>query len=465
LSVPELLPLLGWPFGPDVEGVIRSGSRRLPARRGLARHGRHLLTGFDAHGDRAVALTAEAASHHVAVLGPSGSGKSAVLARGVLDDLEHRYGGVVIDPKGDLVRDVLDRVPLRHVDRVVLLDPASDSAVPGLDLLGVGDADLRADVVLGALAAIFRDSWGVRTDTYLALGLRTLSSLPGAVLTDWIRLFSDAAFRHHAVRQLRDPLLIGAWQTYEALSTAEQHQHVAAPMSKVVSLLARPSVRNVLAQPKPKLDVTALLAKRGWLLVSLSPGQLGESATRLLGAILTYVVWTAIEARSALPVPRRHPVFLYFDELQTMAALPFGLEYFFERARGLGCGVTVATQALGRLPESVRQALLGNVGTLVSFRSGRDEAVRVAREFPGLTTDDLQALGPFEVVARISTGAGSSVARVTGRTEPLPEPTGSAALIRQRSIERYGGRASFDAPPIASEDPDDAPLGRTRRSE
>ena len=439
LGAAELLPLLGWPVGQEaVPGVELGVARRVPVPRGLPREGRRLLIGRDAYGERPVALSAEAARHHLAVVGPSGTGKSVLLARGILDDIEAGYGGVVLDPKADLVGDLLDRIPRRHADRIVVLDPASPGPVPGLDLLSVGDPDLRADVVLGALGAIFKGSWGIRTDTYLRLGLRTLTELEHPVLTDWLRLFTDTRFRRAAVARLRDPLLLAAWESYEALSPAEQQQHVAAPMSKVVSLLSRPQVRAVLAQRQPKLDIARLLAEGKWLFVSLSPGVLGEPASRLLGAILTYAVWTAIEARAAMPPDQRRPVFLYLDELQSLSTLPFGLEYFFERARGLGCGVTVATQALGRLPQNLQQSLLGNVGSLVSFRLGYDEANRVARDIPGLAAEDLQALRRFEVAARIGTGMGSSVATVTGRTEPLPDRTGQADFIRQRSAAQYG---------------------------
>jgi hypothetical protein len=249
LSAGEVLPVLGWPLGAQaIHGVELGATRRLPVDRAVPREGRRLFIGHDAYGARPVALTATAASHHMAVIGPSGVGKSVLLARSILDDIESGYGGVVIDPKGDLAADVLDRVPERHAEHIVVLDPASADPVPGLDLLSVGDPDLRADVVLGALGAIFKDSWGVRTDIYLRLGLRTLSEMERPVLTDWLRLFTEPVFRHRAVTRLRDPLLIGAWQSYEALSPQEQNQHVAAPMSKVISLLSRPSVRRVLAQ-------------------------------------------------------------------------------------------------------------------------------------------------------------------------------------------------------------------------
>lgn len=468
LSAAQLLPLLGWPLGHEpIAGVDVGAARRLTVPRGVPSAGRRLFIGSDAYGERPVALSAQAARHHLAVTGASGAGKSVMLARCILDDIEGGYGGVVIDPKADLASDVLDRVPKRHADRIVVLDPAQNGPVPGLDLIGVGDPDLRSDVVLGALAAIFKDSWGIRTDMYLRLGLRTLSELPNPVLTDWLRLFSEPGFRHRAIRRLRDPLLIGAWQSYEALSAPEQHQHVAAPMAKVISLLSRPAIRGVLAQRHPKLDVGRLLAERKWLLVTLAPGTLGEPAAKLLGAILTYAVWTAVEARAALPPMQRHPVFLYLDELQSLATLPFGVEYLFERARGLGCGVTVATQALGRLPDAVRQSLLGNVGTLISFQVGHDEATRIARELPGLSAEDIQALRRYEVAGRISSGDGG-VRVMTGRTEGPAPLTGQAAFIRQHSAEAYGGdpadiEGELRGDGDGASDPAEPDVGRTRR--
>jgi hypothetical protein len=218
----------------------------------------------------------------------------------------------------------------------------------------------------------------------------------------------------------------------------------------------------VLAQPRSKLDVADLLAQRKWLLVSLAPGRLGEPAARLVGAIVMYMIWSAIEARVSLPVPQRRPVFVYVDEMASLATLPFSFESLAERARGLGAGLTVAAQTLGRLPEPVRAALLGNVATLMTFRAGADEATRLARELPGLSPLDIQSLGRFEVAARVGTGTGSAVALVTGRTLPPSPPTGQAAQIRKRSAEVYG--AADEAVPAGPATTEEQPLGRRRRA-
>jgi hypothetical protein len=443
MSTPELLATaIGWPLGAEmaVAGVEVGAARALPVPSGIPRTGRRICVGRDGSGiERPVALSADAARLHMAVVAPTGGGKSNLLMRCILDDLAGGYGGVLLDPKNDLVSDLLDRIPAEHADRVVVLDPSASGPVPGLDLLGSGDPDVRSDVVLSALKGIYRDAWGVRINSYLRLGLRTLAELPNPLLSDWMRLYTDRELRRSAVARLHDPILAAQWRTYEeSLSAAEQFQHIAPALSRITSLLARPALRNIINQPQPKLSIPRLLAERKWLLVALSP-TLGESANDLLSAIVGYLVWTAIEQRVSLPAPQRHPVFFYCDELHSLH-LPVGLEVFLERSRGLGCGVVTASQGLARLNDSVRSSLLGNVGSLVAMKAtGHDEAVRLARELPGLEASDVLGLRRFECAAKINSGGpGGGTAIITGRTEGPPPVTGHAASIRARSAERYG---------------------------
>ncbi len=464
LSGAELLPLLGWPLGPDTTPNVEVGSRELLVAGGIPRAGRRLFIGRDVHGERPVALDATAARHHMAVCGPSGVGKSVLLARCILDDIERGYGGVVIDPKADLIDTILDRVPARHAERIVVLDPGDDRPLPGVALLAGGDPDSRADVLTGTLKSIFTGAWGVRSDFYGRLAIRTLSEVPGASLADMGRLFFEERFRRSAIARLRDPFLISSWQSYESLSTAAQAEHVQAPMARVMTLLSRPRVRAVLASPEPKLDVARIFRERKWLLVSLAPGVISEAGATLVGAALMYSIWSAVEARVALAPERRHPIFLYVDELATVTnGLPFGFELLAERARGLGAGLTVALQTLGRIPEPTRSAVLGNVATFVAFRAGAMEASAIARQLPGLTEADVAALGRFEVAARVGTGSGGAVAVVTGRTEPLPPMTGEAEAIRERSAARYGTK--LEPTPAPADEPDglDEALGYERR--
>lgn len=466
LSNSELLPMLGLPLGSEVvPGVTVGASRQLPVPRQVPSEGRVLFLGHDPRGERPVALSVEAARHHLAIVGPTGTGKSTLLANAILSDLSRGFGGVVFDGKGpDLTDTILDRVPAEHVDRVVVLDPGDVlRAVPAVALLSAGDPDLAAETLTGALRQVFGEAWGVRADHYGGLGIRTLAQAPGASLADLPRLFFDEPFRRAAVARLSDPFLIASWQSYEALSDAAKSEHVQAPMHRVMGLLSRPRVRAVLANRKPTLNIGRLLAEGRFVLISISPGQLGEATASLLATALLYATWSAIEARAALPSQQRRFVAIYIDELASLGRLPFSFEQLAERARGLGAGLTVALQSLSQVSEPMRSALLANCASFVSFRSST-EAATIARQLPGLCERDVMGLERFEVAARIGTGLGGSVAVATGRTLSLPPQTGVAELIRDASAARCGSEPDEEPQTAAINQPPSEPQGKPGRT-
>ncbi len=390
-----------------------------------------------------------------------------MLAAGILSHIAAGHGGVLLDPKGDLVSTVIERAE-EGAERIVVLDPSA-STVPGVDLFAGGDPDLRSEVLVQVFRSLFKDAWGPRTDAYIRLGVRTLAEIPGSTLLDLPQLFLDTQARRRAVGHLRDPLLIGQWQMFDGLSEVERMQHLQAPLSRVLSLITRPPVQAVFG-PDPRLDIGRLLRGRGWLLVPLPSGTIGSASARIISSALTFLVWSHISSRAAIPPERRHPIFLFFDELQALTDQGIALEDLLEQARGYGASVTIATQAIGRTPDQLRHSLLSNVASLISFRAGADESALIARELPGLTARDIQSLLPFHVAARVATGEGSASVVVTGRTEPLGEPTGRGQRIRERSAERFGRRREeiqaairerYGMTPTATDS--DVELRRTRR--
>jgi hypothetical protein len=460
LTSAELLGLVGWPIGPDASAGVAAGGRELPVPRTVPRAGRRLFIGRDAASgaERPVALGVTPASRHVALFGGTGSGKSSLTGRIVLDALAAGHGGLLLDPK-DLAGELVDRIPRELADRVVLFDPSASGSAIGLDLFGSGDPYFRSDVILSALQKISL-GWGPRIESYLRIGMMTVAAMERPVLADWLRLYRDPAFRHHAVARLDDPFLVGEWRGFEeSLSAAEQFQHTAPAISRINNLLSRPALRRTLSQRDPKLNIGQLIEEGCWLLVSLNPAVIGESAARLLGSIIVYLSWSAIESRVALPPQLRRPMVLALDELASLSSLPVSLEVFFERARSMNCSVVAASQTTAQLPDSLRSAILGNVGTLLSFAAGHEEATRLARELPGLSAHDVMALGRFEIAARVATETGSVIA--TGRTEPLPPPTGTGRLIREQSIRDYG-QDTTEADPAS--DADEAQIGSRGRT-
>lgn len=472
LNASELLGIAGLPVGEEVPvGVEVSLTRQVPPRPELARHGRPLFVA-DRHGQSVpVALDfQQACARHVAVLGASGGGKSTLIARGILSHIAAGHAGLVLDPKGDLVSAVIEHAN-EGAERIVVLDPSA-AVVPGVDLFGRGDPDLRSEVLVSVFRSLFKDVWGPRSDDYLRLGVRTLAGVPDATLLDLSHLFLDARARRRAVGFLDDPLLIGQWQALERLSEAESAQHLQAPLSRVMNLITRPAVQAVFG-PGPTLDVGRLLDSGGWLLVPLPSGVIGSGSSRIIASALAFLVWSHIAARVAVPPQARKLLCLFLDETQALTDQGIGLEDMLEQARGYNASVTIATQALGRMPDQLRHSLLSNVGTLIAARAGATEAATISRELVGLSAQDIQSLPPFHVAAKVATGSGSGSVVVTGRTLPLGEPTGQASRILARSAERYGrSREQVQAairerygmaPSAATDASDEDEVGKLRR--
>ena len=190
-------------------------------------------------------------------------------------------------------------------------------------------------------------------------------------MADIGRLFYEEPYRRAAVARLRDPFLLSSWQAYEGLSDAAKAEHVQAPMARVMTLLSRARGSGGAGEPGTEARHPAVVREKKWLLVSLAPGVLSEAGAALVGSAAMYSIWSAIEARVAVRPERRHPIFLYVDELATLTnGVPFGFELLAERARGLGAGLTVALQTLGRIGEPTQSALVGNLATFAASGPG-----------------------------------------------------------------------------------------------
>jgi hypothetical protein len=442
LSPEELVAVAGLPIeAPAIQGVSYGAAPRLIPPVDMPTHGRVFATSnFPATSGWPLGWPVLGGLQHAALIGPTGSGKSSTIATLVRADLLAGRGAFVLDLKGDLVEDLLGLVPPGRERDVVVLEPARGGAQPGLRIFPAGsDPELTSDLVLGTLAELFRDSWGIRSSQYLGLGLKTLAAMPDATLVDLPLLFTDAGFRSRALKRVSDPWLQAEWQRFLSLSQADQTTHLASPLTKIGELVGRSRIRLVLGQGQPKLDFHEALARNRIVLVSLPPGLLGMPATRLLAALTLWQFFQAVEARAAIPVEKRAPFFAYVDEVAVLGGLPLPLESILERARGHGVGLTLSPQALSQLSLDLRTALLANVGSLVSFQqTSEDEARVLAKALPGVSATQLQRLGRYEVAMRLSLGPGLVTSTMTGQTLP-PEPQCSdPQAIRKTAAGRWG---------------------------
>lgn len=451
LTAAELAGLIGWPLGnPRLPGVQYVSSRMLPLDdRVLIPASRQeppdRVLGSAAtpsqSGSLAVLRSADS-TRHLHVIGPSGVGKSTLLAHLILADIAAGRSVVVIDPKGDLVSDVLRRVPTQELDRVAVLDPA-DTAPLGFNPLEGGAVGI--DGVVHVLRSIWTDSWGPRLGDVLLAGLLTLAD-PGTkdtrhTVTELPLLLTDAAFRRPLVARAvrRDPLGLGTfWPWYQSLSPQMLGQVLGPVMSRMRALLLRPDLRAVLGQPEPRFDLRSIFTRRRVLLVRLPKGQLGSDGSQLLGSLLVSHLWRLVQGRAAIPAERRHVVSLYLDEFQEFLRLPVDLPDALVQARGLGLGLTLAHQHLGQLDAPVRAAVLANAGSRAIFRTDFDDAGVLAKRTAGLLTpEDLMGLDAHEAYASIMRD-GASTPYGSIRTRPLSEASASLEPVLRVNRDRWG---------------------------
>ncbi|WP_344065451.1 hypothetical protein [Nostocoides vanveenii] len=484
LSIPEVAAVSGWPVARDADahlpGLPDRHPRLLPALPLHPRDSRLLGVATADEGPacdgahRLLAIRPRDALRHLHVLGPTGVGKSTLLANLALSDMAAGHGLVVIDPKGDLVADLLSRVPEHRRADVVVLD-ATDPAPVGINALvpsvaqdgsaGTWNPDLAADTVLGVFHQLYADSWGPRTHDILASSLLTLARVAASreqgtdpmtspSLVAIPQLLTNPGFRHSVVRQVaaEDPLGLGAfWRWYEALSDAERSQAIAPLMNKLRPILLRPGLRAIFGQSQPQFDIRDVFTKQRILLVNLAKGSIGPEASRLLGSLIVALFWQATLQRIGTPAGQRRPVFVHIDEMQDYLSLPGDLADALAQARGLGVGFTLAHQYLGQLPPGLRKAILANARSRIAFQLSDSDARDLAGRTGGqLQPADFTSLPAFQAYAGLLVD-GSPAPWVSLTTKPLPPAhTDPTALIRT-SRQRYGQpREQVDAELLAA---------------
>jgi hypothetical protein len=443
LNVEEASCVIAWPIGlGSVPGLQLGGCRLLPVPGAVRRRGTVIgESTFPGMVGRPVALNRDARLRHLVLTGPTGTGKSTLIASMVEQDLRAGHGVVCIDPKGDLCDAIAARIPDGRLDDVVVLDPADDEWPVGYNPLAASgvNRELVVEQCLGVMRSIWRSSWGPRTDEILRGCLLALTAHSGMTLCEIPALLTDPGFRRRILARVDDPLGVESfWGTFEAWSDGERLQATAPVLNKTRAIAMRPRLRGVFGQVRPAVDFSRLIRERKVLLVNLASGRIGTEAARLLGALLFAGLWDAVSARANQPHAERPMVACYIDEFQHVVALNTPAEEILAEARGYGLALTVAHQHLGQLDTDLEHAVLANARSKVLFQTSRHDAGVFARELGGgLTPEDLMGIAPYEAVVA-AFAAGGVQPPATIRTLPLGPATRPASEVYGRSRRRWG---------------------------
>ncbi len=460
LNTREVAGLAAFPFDAYLPGVALGRARQLPPSPAMPHTGNVVgASNYPGMSGRALALTAADRLRHVHLIGPTGTGKSTLLARMALQDIARGYGVVVIDPKGDLVNDIAARIPAARIADVIILDPSEvQTAVVGFNPLRGAERDesareLIADQVLGIFHAIYREFWGPRTDEILRAALFSLTHVPAPngtafTLMEVPELLTSPALRRYVLaRPELPPYVRSFWRWFEGgMSEVERAQAIGPVLNKLRAFSMRQSIRLMLGQSQG-ITLDDHFFRHGILLVSLAKGKLGGEAANLLGSLFVTVLWQATQARVTLPPEQRRPFFAYLDEFQDVVRLgaDASLAEMLAQARGMGLSLTLAHQYLNQLPTAVREATLGTVRTHIAFQLEWDDARALEPRFAPLTRDDLSGLSTHEIALKPCVN-GQTLSPVTGTALPLVEAVRDADALARASRERYGmTRAEIEA--------------------
>jgi hypothetical protein len=379
-------------------------------------------------------------SRHVYILGQTGTGKSGSLELLTLSDIYYNQGFAVVDPHGDYAQDMLKYIPANRVDDVVYFNPA-DSAYPiGFNPLEVSDPTLKGHTtseLVGVLKRLFADSWGPRLEYILRYTLLALIDYPNATMLDITRMLTEKKFRQDVISHTDDPVVRNFWVTeFASWNDKFASEAVAPVLNKVGAFTANPMIRNILGQPKSTFNIREIMDNGRILIVNLSRGLMGEDNAGIIGAMMVTKIQLSAMSRADIPEPQRRPFYLYVDEFQNFATDSFAV--ILSEARKYALNLTVANQYISQMSQPVRDAVFGNVGTIVSFRISPDDAPFLQKYFePQFEAPDIiqQHNRHFIVSMTIN---GEKAPAFSAKTLNLPpQATNYVSQIIELSRQRY----------------------------
>ncbi|MCO6512281.1 MAG: type IV secretion system DNA-binding domain-containing protein [Aridibacter famidurans] len=321
---------------------------------------------------------------HIWLLGKTGTGKSTMIENLMFDDLNNGYGFALLDPHGDLVSKVRSWIPSTFKDSFIDFDvPNEDQGYGFNPLSGVGARyrPLAASGLIQVFKHLWRDAWGARTEHILRNSILSLLDYPNATLPDILKLLADNDFRKKVLPYITSKQVRLFWEDeFQKYSYRFRAFAVSPIQNKVGAFLSHPLVRNILTNPKEPINFRQIVDEGKILLVDLSKGTLGEDVANLLGSLIISRFDLAALSRSNVPERKRRDYTLFLDEFHSFTT--HGLAFMLSSLRKYNVSLVLANQYIPYqlLPE-VREALFGNVGTIVSFRLGAKDAEAVSREF------------------------------------------------------------------------------------
>ncbi len=398
---------------------------------------------------------------HMYLVGKTGMGKSSLLENMAIQDICAGHGVAFIDPHGEAAERILDYVPSWRVNDVIYFNPGDVAYPTAFNVMEIENPEHRNLIAAGLMAVfkkIWPDVWSARMEYILNNTILALLEYPNSTLLGINRMFSDAEYRARVVEKITDPIIRSFWvNEYAKYNQKYEQESTAAIQNKIGQFIANPLMRNIIGQVKSNIDMRRIMDEKKILIVNISKGMVGEDASRLFGAMVITKLQLAAMSRQNIPEEQRTDFYCYVDEFQNFATDSF--VNILSEARKYRLSLILANQYLGQLEEMsasgkssrVKDAVFGNVGTIIVFRVGAEDAEFLEPEFtPEITIEDFVNLGKYHIYLKLMID-GITSAPFSAMTLPpmeITEPSEKEKIIRI-SRERHSVRREIIEEKIA----------------
>ena len=377
---------------------------------------------------------------HMYVVGKTGMGKTTILENMVLNDIYAGHGVGLVDPHGDFAEKIIDFIPPHRINDVIYFNPADINFPIGFNILETirpEQKHLVASGLMGVFKKIWPDVWSARMEYILNNTILALLDFPGTTLLGINRMLADKEYRDRVVANSKDPVVKAFWQTEFANYTEKFRTEAVSPIqNKIGQFLSASVIRNIVAQVKSRIDIREIMDGKKIFIMNLSKGRIGEDNSRLLGGMLITRIQLAAMERVDIPEKERNDFFLYVDEFQNFATESFA--NILSEARKYRLDLIMAHQYMEQLDEMVLASVIGNVGTMVTFRVGSTDAEILAKEFaPTFIEEDLVNLPKFQVYLKLMIDGVASRPFSATTLPPIALTTHSTERVVKVSRERY----------------------------
>lgn len=378
---------------------------------------------------------------HVYIIGKTGSGKSTLLRNLILQHILLGHGVGVIDPHGDLAQELLNHIPPHRADDLCYFNPGDLEFPIGFNLLANVPPDERhlvASGIVGAFKGIWHDSWGPRLEYILYNAVAALLDCRNETLLGINRMLTDDSYRVKIIPQIKDPFIRSFWENeYNGYDERFRREAIAPIQNKVGQFLLNPVIRNILGQVKAKVSIPFMMNNGRLFIANLAKGRIGHEKANLLGSLLVAQFQLAAMARASETEEKRRDFFLFIDEFQNFTTDAFAS--VLSEARKYRLDLTLSHQYIDQLSPTARQAVFGNVGTLIAFRIGYSDAEVMEKEFgKAVTASVLADLERYEAVVKLLEDGTNKEPFRASMLPPLENRIGRAAKLIAHSRERFG---------------------------